>query len=368
MREQIRPQASTLTPSAAISSSYALTQSHQGIAPKKWIAALAVSLGLAGGLWFTTEARIPQIAHAETVSVGLAIERRNNETYENLLSRAEALAKAAAKESFDQNQEATDVSITVVARHQGAIAPVVSLKVSRAQWLSPAAERGITHFNQARSLLRFDEDIANTNPNSQPLRNNSTPQPQPRNPSTTSPQRTPNSRSSSNQQGVNNGTFTQPGRPVGAPTPGQPTNNVSPGQTGTANPTNPSSGQNPTPGNGLVPQPTTASPAASPNQPQNPTLPSSTGLSPQPPLPPGFVAPANNSSSPTQQNNTSPGIPANSTTTPANNSPSPTQLNNASPGNSTTSNPANTPQNSLGTPTNNGTTPLNVPRTVTPSP
>lgn len=162
---KFRDQASTAIQCKVISLSYILAQSQQWVAKKTEMATLVMLLGLGGGLWISTEVVTPQTAQAETAHINLSLESQPDQTYETILSRAEEVAKTAAQARFDQNSRVTDVSIMVVAQNQGAIAPVLSLEVSRSQWRNRReVQRWSTYFTNARSLLGF-EDVATTNPN-----------------------------------------------------------------------------------------------------------------------------------------------------------------------------------------------------------
>jgi len=293
MRCKIRDQSSTEIHCQANSLSYNLTQSRQWVAQKIRMLTLGVLLALGLGLWFTKEA-LPQIAQAETTRVELSLDRQPHETYENLLSRAEATAKTAVQESFDQNSAVTDVSIVVTAQHQGAIAPVIALEVSRPEWFSnPNIQHWSTHFTAARSLLRFDPDLATSTPDNQPQTASPTP---PRQPQNTNP--------GSARERINNrdSTFTQPGSVISPLTPG-PTNNT-PGQPGTANPTTTPGDQTPAPGTDLSPQPPVIDPVAPPENLQSPTSPnnlSPSGTSTPVNTPQNPLMPPTNGSTPLNQ-------------------------------------------------------------------
>ncbi|BAZ00212.1 hypothetical protein NIES37_42010 [Tolypothrix tenuis PCC 7101] len=111
-------------------------------------------------VWFVCEAIAPQIVRAYTARVDLAIDRLPEETYETVLRRAEAAARAAAQRSFDQDILVTDVSVIVSVQSQGAIAPVLALDVSRPQWRNrPDTQRWATYFKTARSLLFFEQNL-----------------------------------------------------------------------------------------------------------------------------------------------------------------------------------------------------------------
>jgi hypothetical protein len=108
-------------------------------------------------VWMLTEAIAPQIVRAYTARVDLQIERMQDESYEATLRRAEAVARAAAQRSFDQDILATDVSVVVTVESYGAVAPILSLQVTRQQWRSrPDPQVWATYFKTARSLLLFD--------------------------------------------------------------------------------------------------------------------------------------------------------------------------------------------------------------------
>ncbi len=122
-------------------------------------AAMLMLLG-GGGLWLATSVLAPQIAQAYTARLDFALEREAGENYDTLLRRAEAAARAAAQRSFDQDILVTQVSISVSGQNQGAIAPVLSLDVSRPQWRSrPDPQRWATYYKTARSLLHW-QDVA----------------------------------------------------------------------------------------------------------------------------------------------------------------------------------------------------------------
>ena len=105
-------------------------------------------------MWFAVEAIAPQVVQAYTTRVDLSLDRLPDESYQNLIARAEAMARAAAQRSFDRDILVTDVSIIVSVQNQGTIVPVIALEVSRPQWRNnPEARRWATYFKTARTLL-----------------------------------------------------------------------------------------------------------------------------------------------------------------------------------------------------------------------
>ncbi|GAX35936.1 hypothetical protein [Nodularia sp. NIES-3585] len=134
------------------------------IAKKIRIFPLIVLLFSPVSLWILTEAIAPQVVRAYTARVDLNIQRMADESYETILRRAEAVSRAAAQRSFDQDILATDVSVIVTVESYGAIAPVLALEVSRQQWRTrPDPRRWTTYFKTARSLLLFDTQPAISN-------------------------------------------------------------------------------------------------------------------------------------------------------------------------------------------------------------
>ena len=158
-----------------------------------------VWLLLAVPLWLTTEFIAPQIVQAYTARVDLQIDRLQEESYENLLRRAEAAASTITQRSFNQDILVTEVSIIISAQNQGAIAPILSLEVSRPQWQKRPDPQIWTHyFHTSRSLLLFDKKIPTTKPESVTPNPNPNPNPNP----SPSPSSNSNPSSSSNPNPV----------------------------------------------------------------------------------------------------------------------------------------------------------------------
>ncbi|MEB3181003.1 MAG: hypothetical protein VKL59_18515, partial [Nostocaceae cyanobacterium] len=121
---------------------------------------LGALLGLTGswGLWIVSEAIAPQIVQAYTARVDLTLDRRPEEAYDTFLRRAEAAARAAAQRSFDKDILITDVSVIISGQNRGAVAPVLSLEVTRPQWRNrPDPQRWATYYKTARRLLRWQD-------------------------------------------------------------------------------------------------------------------------------------------------------------------------------------------------------------------
>ncbi len=95
-------------------------------------------------------------AQAYTGRVDLVIDMRPGDTYDSLVRRAVAAARAATQRSFDRDILISDVSTMVVIQRNQAIAPILSLRVTRSDWQSfPDPQKWITYFSDARVLLGF---------------------------------------------------------------------------------------------------------------------------------------------------------------------------------------------------------------------
>ncbi len=119
---------------------------------------LVALLGLGGAVWLVPTAIAPPIAQAYTSRVDVSINRQLDESYQTLLRRAEAVARAATQRSFDQDILVTDVFVMVLVQNEGAIAPILSLEVTRQGWRSrPDPHRWATYYSTTESLLRLQD-------------------------------------------------------------------------------------------------------------------------------------------------------------------------------------------------------------------
>lgn len=121
------------------------------------ILSLTALLGLTGGLYVVKEAIQPQIVQAYTMRVNLSLDRQPNESYETIVRRAEAIARAAVQRSFDSDILVNDASVMVTCDNNGLIAPIISVKVSHSQWSNtPDIQRWTRYYSNSRALLDFD--------------------------------------------------------------------------------------------------------------------------------------------------------------------------------------------------------------------
>jgi hypothetical protein len=124
---------------------------------------LVAWLGLGGSLCLVTSAIAPQVALAYTSRLNLTLERQPNESYDTLVRRAEAVARAAAQRSFDNDILVTEAEIIVTGQHIGLSAPILTLAVNRDNWKNrPDARRWSTYYPNSKQLLRIDDPVAAT--------------------------------------------------------------------------------------------------------------------------------------------------------------------------------------------------------------
>lgn len=160
MRCSFRNQSSTAKCNSIASNS--LTKSWVWVVQKTETATLLMLLGLGGG-WMAMEGIAPQVAQADSQRVEISLDRQQNETYQDLVSRAETTASTIIQRSFDQDILMKKVSVMIMGQNHGAIAPVLFLAVNRDQWSrEPNVQRWVTYFRSARSLLGFDNVTTTT--------------------------------------------------------------------------------------------------------------------------------------------------------------------------------------------------------------
>lgn len=143
-------------------------------------------LSFTGVSWLTTATFAPQRAEAYTANVQIALNRQSSETFVTFLRRADAVARAATQRSFDRDILVTDVVVTIVGQNEGAIAPILGIKVNRRAWNSrPDVQRWATYYPNTQALLRIDDSKVEILAPPPPPTPTPTPTPQPTAPSQT---------------------------------------------------------------------------------------------------------------------------------------------------------------------------------------
>jgi hypothetical protein len=110
---------------------------------------------------------LSQAVGAYNARTDVVLDRLTDETFDAMKQRAEVVARAAAQRSFDRDVLISDVSINVVARHNGSELPLMTLGVSRLNWQNrPDVRRWATYYKSAQLLLQLpsqgDLPIPNT--------------------------------------------------------------------------------------------------------------------------------------------------------------------------------------------------------------
>ena len=154
----------------------------------------SLSLGCAG--WFTVALVDSPVAIAQISQIPLTLSREPDETYPNFVQRATTLVTARLKNDFSKNSSLNELRIVVIGQNNGNIAPVLSVNMSRRQWLNnPNPQPLINYFSDSEFLLGFDVPVAPVAPTPQTAiaapTNPTTPPPDPSPPSNTPPVNNP---------------------------------------------------------------------------------------------------------------------------------------------------------------------------------
>ena len=121
----------------------------------------ATIIGVTGINWLTLETITPQVAQAYVANVNVNLSRQLGETYETLLVRGLAVARAAVQRSFDKDILITEVKVTISGENKGAIAPIMIVEVSRQEWNKiPEAKSWVSYIPNADILLGFENATA----------------------------------------------------------------------------------------------------------------------------------------------------------------------------------------------------------------
>jgi hypothetical protein len=97
------------------------------------------------------------LASARPLNLNLSLSREGKETYNQFIERANQLAKREIEQGLRSDAGADSVDVVVIGESHGAIAPLLSVKVSRADWQSnPNISRWSNPFPFSKSLLGFE--------------------------------------------------------------------------------------------------------------------------------------------------------------------------------------------------------------------
>ena len=129
--------------------------------PKLFSLSGLVSLSLGCGGWFTVALVDSPVAIAQISQIPLTLSRQPDETYPSFVQRATTLVATRLKNDFSKNSSLNELRIVVIGQNNGNIAPVLSVNMSRQQWLSnPNPQPLINYFADSEFLLGFDVPLA----------------------------------------------------------------------------------------------------------------------------------------------------------------------------------------------------------------
>jgi hypothetical protein len=121
-------------------------------------------------------------------TINLPITVKQGESYEGLVTRASQLAEETIINRFHQQHSINKIDLLITAEKSGSIAPLLSVKVSRQDWLgNPNIQRWTNVFPFGRDLLGFSSPPPVATPQNPPARANPTPSPAPSPTATTPP-------------------------------------------------------------------------------------------------------------------------------------------------------------------------------------
>ena len=124
---------------------------------------LIALLGVGSLVCTLKETIAPPIAQAYTSRVNITLDRQPNESFATLVRRAEAVARAAAQRSFDNDILVTEAAIIITGQNIGLSAPVLTLEVNRQNWTRhPDVQRWSTYYPRSKELLRIDDPVPAT--------------------------------------------------------------------------------------------------------------------------------------------------------------------------------------------------------------
>ncbi len=119
-------------------------------------AGLSTLLVFTGG-WLGSQAIAPTMMQASPTRVDVTLDVLENETFDLLLRRAEAVARAATQRSFDREILITEVNVVIAARKGDNLAPILSLQVTRENWRDrPDPRVWSTYYRTSRRLLNLE--------------------------------------------------------------------------------------------------------------------------------------------------------------------------------------------------------------------
>ncbi|PSB33483.1 hypothetical protein [Chlorogloea sp. CCALA 695] len=96
-------------------------------------------------------------AFAETKFINISLKTGANQSFNNLMQQAESTAINLINQEFNRLSKITEVGIIVSCDRNGQVVPILSSRVSRANWQAqPSIESWTKYFTKAEILLGFN--------------------------------------------------------------------------------------------------------------------------------------------------------------------------------------------------------------------
>jgi hypothetical protein len=99
----------------------------------------------------------PTVAWAENKQISSTLNAHNG-SYQALIEQAESWAGKLIEQAFTQNSSLTEVAVSIIGERNGQYVPLLTAKVSRANWQeSPQTRSWAQYFSDSAVLLGFKQ-------------------------------------------------------------------------------------------------------------------------------------------------------------------------------------------------------------------
>lgn len=99
---------------------------------------------------------LPTPAQAEPRQIEFTLSSQGSQDFETMMQQAESVVDTLIQQSFAEDSTVTEVSVMILGEHNGQQAPLLSSKVSRADWQQkPRVQVWTQYFRSAAVLLGF---------------------------------------------------------------------------------------------------------------------------------------------------------------------------------------------------------------------
>lgn len=95
---------------------------------------------------------------AENKQITYTLSSQSDRSYKALTQQAESLAEKLIKQAFAQNPQLTEVAVSIIGERNGQEVPLLTAKVSRANWqANPQIQAWTQYFSASAVLLGFNQ-------------------------------------------------------------------------------------------------------------------------------------------------------------------------------------------------------------------